>query len=130
MARITFDHHENRRDAAAVLVSLREVGMKPDDVGSLWGLNGQGEAFDDPSETPDDLYEATLAGLGPVQMSGWVAAAAITALKTASPPDLAEILADAELDGVDLRRIQQTLGAGGGVVGVKARDVLTDDTGS
>ncbi|MDQ8027845.1 MAG: hypothetical protein REJ23_03895 [Brevundimonas sp.] len=101
--------------------------MKPDDVGSLWGLHDQGAAFDSPSETPHDLYEATLAGVGPVQMSGWVAVAAIAAMRTTTSPNLTEVLADADLDDAERSRILDTLAAGGGVVGVKARESLAAD---
>ncbi|MFC7380019.1 hypothetical protein [Brevundimonas sp. GCM10030266] len=127
MAKFQFDHHTDRKDAAAALVSLREVGMKSEDVGSLWQAPPDADALWPPAEKPADLYEATLADIGAVQLSGWIAHKALNALSASTSPGLADVLDGTDLDSGDRDRIRGTLLAGGGVIGVKARDILSDD---
>lgn len=125
MPRTTIDFHDDREDAVSALTSLREVGLNPNDVASAWLAPREGEFVGEPPVSRVDLYEANIDGMGPVQLSGWFAEAALSALSSGGAIALNAVV-DGQGDGkVDLDRVRQTLASGGGVVGVRARDAYS-----
>ncbi len=126
MPRTKIDFHETRQDAASALSSLREVGLNPGDIGGAW--------LDDAAAGPgreDAPLQATrqtvdVRDLGRVQFTGWLAEAAQPFRTVDQPTPLSAVLGD-HADEADLTRIRETLVAGGGIVGVRARDAFNPE---
>lgn len=121
MSRIEFDHYGRWSEACSAVDALGVVGMRQEDLGALWLASASPNPPLDGSE-PSDRYEMTLAGVGKVQMTGWVAAKAMKILGEGLQLDLPAVLSGALDDPGEIDRIRETLRSGGGIVGVRARD--------
>ena len=117
MPRTTIDFHKDRRDAAAAFGSLRDVGLNAGDVGGAWLAEDQpaGQGSGHGVEVMD---------LGLVAFSGWLAEAALKVASPDRPVSLATLLEGHSVTPEDLDRIHRTLTAGGGIIGVRARDAF------
>lgn len=127
MPRTTIDFHETRHHAAIALSSLREVGLHPGDIGGAW----LDEAATAPEQHEDTSLQATrqtvdVSDLGRVQFTGWLAEAALLLKTVDEPTALSAILGD-HVDEADLSRIRETISGGGGIVGIRARDVFNPE---
>ncbi|RZJ45599.1 MAG: hypothetical protein EON86_01150 [Brevundimonas sp.] len=127
MSRTTLNFHDDRRDAASALVSLREVGMNAGDVASIWEMPPAGEALLDPTVAPFAFYEMDFRGGPALQLSGWFATAAMDALAEHRSIDLPSLLSAAGIDAAEAERVRATISAGGGVTAVRARDSHLQD---
>lgn len=129
MPRTTLDFHEDRSDAIAALVSLREVGLKAEDIASIWRKPSDTDALAALEEASIDLIETDLQGAGALQVSGWLAPAAAELVNAVPAGDLSSMFAAVEIDIALADRARATLEAGGGVIAVRARDahLASDD---
>lgn len=129
MPRTTLDFHEDRSDAIAALVSLREVGLKAEDVASIWEKPADAEELATLEEASIDLVEAEVRGANTLQLSGWLTLAASKLLNAGREGDLSSLFAATAIDTALAGRARATLAAGGGVIAVRARDAhLTSDS--
>lgn len=124
MPRTKIDFHHSRQDAADALSSLREVGLNPGDVGGAW-LAADGTSEDTPTTATSRLVP--VAEVGEVRFSGWLAEVALQALGDRETAPLSAIFDDLTSDAGDLARLRDTLAAGGGIVGVRARDTFSPE---
>lgn len=122
MPRTTLDFHENRTDAIAALVSLREVGLKAEDVGSIWAKPSDADALASLEKASIELVEVSLADSRIIHLSGWLAEGATEFLNFRNPSDIAAMLARVELDISHADQVRKTITSGGGVVAIRARD--------
>lgn len=117
MARIKIDVYADQRDAAAALGALRGVGLNPGDVASAWRAGER--------ETGVAVHEVSVADVGLVHFTGWLAEHALKAAETGRDVDLTVAFRSAGLDDKDITRAQEALAGGGGLIGVRARDSLS-----
>lgn len=124
MPRTKIDFYQSRRDAAAALASLRDIGLNPGDIGGAW-LAAEDPLDDASAHGPVQVTDVE--EVGRVRFSGWLAEAAQRVAGGARAAPLSTILADLT-DAADAQRVRDTLVAGGGIVGVRARDVFNTET--
>lgn len=122
MPRTKIDFHQTGEDAAAALSSLREVGLNPSDVGGAWLAGISADAR--PINVAATSRVITVTGLGDVCFSGWLAEFALEAIGDKEEAPLSTIFDDLISDHAELARLRANLAAGGGIVGVRARDPL------
>lgn len=124
MPRTKIDFYQSRRDAAASLSSLRDVGLNPGDVSGAWLAETAAGSPDDAASTSASSRRIPVEDVGDVEFTGWLAQVALDALGDGSTAALSAIFRDLTSDDAELARVRDTLRAGGGVVGVRARDAF------
>jgi len=128
VARITLDFHDDRRNAASAVYSLRQVGLNADDVASIWRKPAESKALSSSSEEPIEVYEIHVDGGTVVQLSGWLATAAMETFTQHKSIDLRSLLSAADIDTAEVDRVYTAITAGGGVTAVRARDSHLQET--
>ncbi len=129
MPRMKIDFYPNREDAADALSSLREVGLNPGDVGGAWAARTPEIGTAEDAGRTDGSHLIAVEDLGPVRFSGWLAEIALKSAGERTPVPLASIFQDLTPDAAELARVRDALASGGGVIGVRARDVFNPEGG-
>lgn len=122
MPRTKIDFHQSRRAAAEALSSLREIGLNSGDVGSAWLADTAADGTSNDAPTTATSRVIRVSDVGEVRFSGWLAEVALEALDDQQAAPLSAIFDDLTLEPAELVRLRDTLAAGGGIVGVRARD--------
>lgn len=126
MARITIDFHDDRKDAAAAVSSLAKVGLEPGGIGGAWLSDQTDDIPNDASALDAGAagQEVQVAGLGRLTLTGWLAQIARQEPRDGGSLPLSIILEGCDADEEMGERIQRTLAAGGGIVGVRASETF------
>lgn len=125
MPRTKIDFHQTGEDAAAALSSLREVGLNPGDVGGAWLAGTSINSSQNDAAASSRII--TVTDLGEVCFSGWLAEVALEAMGDKEEAPLSAVFDDLTSDGAERSRLQETLAAGGGIVGVRAHDTFSPE---
>lgn len=122
MPRTKIDFHQSRQAAAEALSSLRGIGLNSGDVGSAWLADTAADGTSNDAPTTATSRVIRVSDVGEVRFSGWLAEVALEALDDQQAAPLSAIFDDLTLEPAELVRLRDTLAAGGGIVGVRARD--------